>query len=538
MSKNVLRIVLVWLFIFAAYCGLRYHTFLASLSHDEGLFLYGGQAWAAGQLPYRDFWDHKPPGIFFFHSIPLRAFSFSLNAVKVHEIFWLSLSAAILFRFCDRRFRLETSILTTLSYLFFTSMPFTIRSGGLTEESALFFVVLCFWMMLRSHGRLRWNCFFAGLALGTAVEFRQTYVFTFVFLIGALLHNAHQRGKKFRDVFRPFLMMCLGLILPELVISFNFFVRGAWYEYFEGSYLFNFYYIGPGRTFLPWAEVLQKQWEFIGKTGPYLFAPLFALATCWWIPKTTRWMLLPLILAYIGDLIAISLSGEYYEHYYVQASVSMCLLLALFWEGLFTRLKDIWYTGIIRFPSIASIVYFVLLMVVVVYFFVGGVHTYLQDYRTIKGKYRNTEGEYAFQHGIGNAVQQLTSPDETILMVGRDPNSVYFFSERYAGARYYHFSPLWKDKLSGAVKEWHQQAFMNDIEENKPVILVVDLRRQRLVRKFLPEFQEYMDEHYVLLEEIVEQEPWNQWFWYDTWNSFLIRKDRTDNVKQKYDALF
>jgi hypothetical protein len=534
MKKITIRIVLIWTVIFVLYGGLRYHTFLNSFAHDEGLFLYGGQAWSAGQLPYRDFWDHKPPGVFFFHSLPLRFFPFSLTAIKLHEIVWLSCSASILFVFCRRRMRPETSVLATLFYIFFTSMPYTIRAGGLTEESALFFVVLCFWLMLRSRGKLRWNCFFAGLALGTAVEFRQTYVFTFVFLIGALLHNAHQRGKKFRDVFRPFLTMCVGLALPEVIISVYFLAHGAWRNYMEASYLFNFYYIGPARHSMPLADVFYKQWMFISKTGPYLFAPLLALSTWKWIPRTTRWMLLPLILAYLGDLIAISLSGEYYEHYYVQASVSTCLLLALFWEGLFTRLQLAWNNGLFRFPSMVFCVYALFLLALVAHFFAGGLRTYIGDYRAICEKRGSPEGEYAFQHGVAEAVQSLTDPEETILLIGRDPNSVYLLAERYAGARFYHFSPLWKDKLSGAVKEIHRQAFLQDVRDKAPVVLLIDLKKRGVIDRFLPEFQAYIDEHYIPLEDLVDEIPTDKWFWYDAWLQFQIRKDKTEMIPTRW----
>lgn len=33
--------------------------------HDEGVFLYVAQVITSGDMPYRDVWDHKPPGIYF-----------------------------------------------------------------------------------------------------------------------------------------------------------------------------------------------------------------------------------------------------------------------------------------------------------------------------------------------------------------------------------------------------------------------------------------------------------------------------------------
>ncbi len=538
-----------WFLIFLLYFGLRSHTFSSSLVHDDGLFLYAGQACAVGQIPYQDFWDHKPPGIFFYLSLPLRLFPFSLFAVKFYLILCLSFSAILLYYFCQRRFLLSTSIIVTLCYVFYTSMHFTIRSGGLTEEDALFFVVLCFWQILRRRGKLLWNSLFAGLALGIAIQFRQTYVFTVAFLIGALLHNAHQRGEKFKDVLGPFFAMMGGLVIPELIISFYFFIQGCWWDYLEGSYLFNFYYIGPARTNKPLSEVLQIQWEFIQSTGPYLYAPLLALCTCYWIPTATRWMMVPLILAFLGDLVAVSLSGEFYSHYYVQAAVSIAILHAMFIEGLAYMLKSIHQAGWLRFLSLLKLIFCIFLIVVTFVPLYWGIKQYISDYKFILRDRDAQEREFAMQRGVAKAVQQLTAPDDTILLLGQQPNSVYFLSGRHAGARYYHYSPVWKPKLRKALKDYHYGYFMDDIRTRKPVLLLVDLRVRELreltdlemtedsMLDFIPGFKPYIVDNYLLLSDVLDESPSDQWFWYDIRTIILVRKDHTQAIKQRFKSL-
>ena len=161
------------------------------------------------------------------------------------------------------------------------------------------------------------------------MSFRQTFLLDIPFVIGALLHNAHYRGERFRDVLKPFFAIFAGFIIPECLISLYFQMHGEWFTYFESSYLNNFYYIGPARPSRSFADVFSKFWDFFISTGPYLLSPLLALCTRQWVQKDIRWMVLPLLLAFAGDMISVSLSGEYYEHYYVQASVSTALLLAM-----------------------------------------------------------------------------------------------------------------------------------------------------------------------------------------------------------------
>ncbi|MGC9326775.1 MAG: glycosyltransferase family 39 protein, partial [Candidatus Hinthialibacter sp.] len=308
--------ITLWLFLLVAcaYTGLRSHTFFAPFPHDEGLFLYGGQAWANGELAYRDFWDHKPPATFFFHSLPLRLFPFSITAVKIHECIWLSLSALLLFALCRRRFSRAVSFITLTLYVVYTSLPYTIRTGGLTEESALFFIVLSFYLILRKEGSIFGNSLWAGLALGAAIQFRQTFFFESFFLLGAALHAIRRNGEAWFKIWKPGLALAAGMILPEILVSLYFLIQGAWFDYFEASYLINFFYVGPARPDRSWSEFLTIQWTFIQSTGPYLFSPLLAFAVFSWIPKTNRWMLGPLLAVFLGDACAISLSGEYYKH--------------------------------------------------------------------------------------------------------------------------------------------------------------------------------------------------------------------------------
>ncbi|MEW6237786.1 MAG: hypothetical protein AB1656_20560 [Candidatus Omnitrophota bacterium] len=535
---------LLWATVFVVYLGLRSHTFFSSLVHDDGLFLYAGQALANGELPYEGFWDHKPPCIFFFHSIPFYFFPFSLAAAKLHEILWLSFAALLLFYFCQRRFHRLTAFAALFFFVFCTSLHYTVRSGGLTEETALFFVVLCYWQILRRRGKLGVNAFIAGLALGAAIEFRQTFVFTSVFLVGALLHNAHQRDKKFKDVLGPFFAMCAGLAIPEILISSYFWIHGGWRDYFEASYLFNLHYIGPARAKKPLAEILRIQWEFIQCAGPYLYSPFLTLCTWRWIPTTARWMTLPLILAFLGDMVAVSLSGEFYCHYYVQAAVSTTLLLAMFVEGFIEKTKDVRTQGFIALASLGYAGFGIILLLLVAVPLYSASLRYLSDYRQILAERNSPLNEYQMQQSAAQAAKRLTAPDETILLLGQSPNSVYIYSGRYAGSRYYHYSPIWKLKLRDALKERHIKLFMEDIQARKPVILFVDLKLPELreLREmdlleesrldFLPGFKQYLFDNYIALEAIWDNIP-SEWFWYDVRNIILVRKDKVEEIKAR-----
>lgn len=538
MKRNYLLLFLLWLILFSAYCSLRSHTFISAFSHDEGLFLYGGQAWANGEIPYQDFWDHKPPGTFLLHSIPLRLFPFSVTALKLNQIFWLSLSALFLFLICKTRFSLLTTISTIVLYMFYTSAPFTIRTGGLTEESALFFVMLGFWIMLRRQKISMLHTMLAGVAIGAAIQFRQTFVFSSIFILGIIINNHLGSKRKWSEIWKPVLSLSCGMIIPELVISIYFLWHGVWFDYIEASYLVNFLYVGSARPSKTITDILNIQWTFIVSSGPYLLSPILALGVMRWLPKKLRWMIVPLIINFIAELWAISLSREYYQHYYVQASVTMSLLLAIFIEGAYCSVKSaVSGSGSLRYAIMA----FTSLLLILSLTALGlGVTQYVDDYGEILINHAEEESEYAFQQDAARVVNHLTEADDKILLIGRDPNSIYILAQRCAASRFYHFSPLWKKKLLDAVTPSQQQAFLNDLQEKRPVLLLIDRRISRMLREdrdFINSVNDIIEQKYMPLEDIVDQSPEDAFFWYGSRFTILVRNDRQKKVIERFKDL-
>lgn len=545
MSYKIRRFLLLWLALIAVYSLLRSHTFLSAVSHDDGLFLYGGQAWADGYLPYRDAWDHKAPGILFFHSLPFRLFPFSLPAVKLHQILWLAASAAILYHVL-RNYFLRTSAWPALAlYVFFTGLPFTIRTGGLTEEDALCFIMLAYWIALRRSGSRLRKAFLSGLFLGIACQFRQTYIFSFIFILGAILKDLRDRSIPWRQWLPSLLWIGAGSVLPEIIVSFYFWAHGAWYDYFEASYLVNFYYVGPGRPDIASAQELWKQWEFIRNTGPYLLSPLLAAGVFRWEPSPLRWIFFALLGTYCGELFSIGLSGEYYGHYYVQASISMAFFLAFFFEGVRHRVHA-WRKAKEVSPTVLlSGVWVVLLVIATVLPLIWGVQRYVSDFDSILNDRRNPEGEYAFQQSVALAAAQLTDPEDKILLIGHEPNSVYLFAKRHAGSRYYHYSPLWKEKLTGTVKDRHIHQFLSDLQTRQPTLLLLDLSKMDSsdpldrIRQRAPEALPYVQENYIPLRDALSPEEMKEFseplFWYDAAMVFWVRKDQVEDIRERYE---
>jgi tRNA U38,U39,U40 pseudouridine synthase TruA len=466
--------VLLYVLVLAALAGLRSHIFYQPIEHDEAIFLYGGQVWAEGGLPYRDFWDHKPPHVFLFHSLPLRLFPFSRTAVLVHELLWLALAATLFAAVC----RVYLSRLATFAglvfFCLFVSYRQTIRSGGLTEESSLAFVALSYLMILRPSPRVALRAFLAGLSLGMAAEFRQTYAPSLLFLTLAALWQARRPGMTRWKTVGAVVLVGAGFALPEMFWSAFFAAHGAWREYIEASYLFNFRYVGARPEDAGWRAALAAYLKILFDTGPVLAAPLLAIALAPWLPRLRRPILWLALAAFVCEFLPISISGEYYHHYYIQATVSSCLLLALAAEGVRTVALGLagrtseGGRGVLKHAAGAVVALGVLALAG--WFTVGGIQAYIDGYRTVL---KRADRELEEQHSIGQAVAALTGPNDRIQLLGVQPNAVYFVARRHAASRYFHNAPFFKAKFQANITPAMRRRFEDDLRRRPPALVIL-----------------------------------------------------------------
>jgi len=73
-------------------------------TYDQALFAMGGHRILHGELLYRDIWDTKQPGIFWFFALGIRLFGYSEEGVHLLELVWFTAFAAVLMTSLRRAF--------------------------------------------------------------------------------------------------------------------------------------------------------------------------------------------------------------------------------------------------------------------------------------------------------------------------------------------------------------------------------------------------------------------------------------------------
>ncbi|OQB06145.1 MAG: hypothetical protein BWY19_00445 [bacterium ADurb.Bin212] len=183
-SNKDLRLYIIMLLVFLC---LILTTFILPLQQDEGVFLTIAEGLKNGLLPYRDFFDHKPPGIYFIFGI-------------------LSLATKNIFFY---KFLLITSHLVSLLLIFLISQKIKI-SGHYTilfylclilifegqrmiaEPFGVLFLLLSLYVNLSA--KKLTSALLTGFLLGVSILIKQTFLLSaFAFLVYFIWQKKHKK---------------------------------------------------------------------------------------------------------------------------------------------------------------------------------------------------------------------------------------------------------------------------------------------------------------------------------------------------------
>ncbi|HEY4285552.1 MAG TPA: hypothetical protein VGN00_00515 [Puia sp.] len=286
---------------------------------DKEVFRYGGLTIIKGAVPYRDFFDHKPPLIFFLNTT---AFVFGEWGFWLIDFGLVLLATLAFFRLCQR-FRLPYPWLLPLLFNLMLR-DFLLEVGmGMTREYTVIFGMLFFCVTM---GRLRYKYFLMGLLAGLTFFMQQEQSLALVpFLIYALLTDLQI------PLIRRIIQLGLGFLVIALPLLLYFALHHSLEYLWKDAFLFNFqWYTAQKKSMPDHFRTIKEMLDRINYEVPFMIA--VTLGTASLLLKHKKKGLL--IAALIG--VSLSLSQEFmgrraenhaFEHYFMPLSASICILL-------------------------------------------------------------------------------------------------------------------------------------------------------------------------------------------------------------------
>src|SRR5262245_40323981 len=112
----------VLLIILGAAALILLPTIFWPFDYDQGTFAYGGSAILDGAKPYIDFWDIKPPNIFYTYATAFTIFGNSVRAIRIFDYLNALVSIGLLYTLALRiwkntPWRTHSAVFTSLAFV-------------------------------------------------------------------------------------------------------------------------------------------------------------------------------------------------------------------------------------------------------------------------------------------------------------------------------------------------------------------------------------------------------------------------------------
>ncbi len=415
---------------------MRFFSFHRSvIDWDESTYLLGAKALLQNQTLYVDFWDFKPPGIFWLFAGLQALFDDAIVAARILGCLLVVGTAFFINRIFKQLWPKEPIGGLMAGVLFigaisFNTIGFSLTRGtGLevnTEHFFIFFSCLGVWLFLRKPDQI-FSVFAAGLALGAGFVVKYFVLADFI-AICSLAFFLQDNGKIAWSL-KPSLKktmrlawLTIGFVLPFGLVVLYYYQSPQWGVFsemtFGGSarysgelrvgkmvgYWMNFFYLG-GIATTCFVGVMLTGWK---KEGHWRRFGAPHLLLCW----------------LGGVLLGTALVGKNHIHYLYQAFPPFVLLAGLLFSSRVLKKKALRnkVTGIITAVVLA------LVPVVAVL------------------KVRFLFGKEDVPRSVAAYVEKHTTEGGLPLFIFNDYHIVYYLIDCLPPTRYYHPSLLYNSK--------------------------------------------------------------------------------------------
>lgn len=307
---------------------LLYCPLYNPLVNDTEVFHYMGLAIFKGFVPYRDFFDHKPPFIFFLnYASILLGGAWSLWLINSA----LSLLATgLLFQRC-RSYKIPYPWLLPLLFnLMLRDKIICLGGNGTRELTAIFFMI--FFCILIGKGR--YKDYWLGLLSGLVFFTQQEQILPLIpFLIYTLLNKeAVPPGLQMLRMAAGFLTVLLPILL-----YFAWFHALTWF--WQEAFVFNFsWYITEKKTFINHFSTVKRVLDNGNYEMPFMIAVTLGILSLFFRHKK-KGLIVASLAAVALTLAPEFMGGRYngltvpldFYYYFLPMSAAVCVLLFVIW---------------------------------------------------------------------------------------------------------------------------------------------------------------------------------------------------------------
>jgi 4-amino-4-deoxy-L-arabinose transferase-like glycosyltransferase len=462
---------------FSLFIQIRWSPAIQKVHVDGTFFGYGGARILDGDLPYVDFWDHKPPGIFYLNALAFWLMGTDAWSLWYLALFWTFAVALSFYLFLRRLIPQWYALLC--STILLATLPIYNEGLNLTEFYALLPSVfaLIFTYHYFSRGR-KYALIGLGGAFAAAALLKHTNFGTALACIGTIAYvEVWCKGiwRAIRSLWGIALLPVLTLI--TIVVYWGY--HGAILDLWQATVVYNITGYVSGASFI---KRIYGTARTIAITQPVgaLFIVAFGATIAHWFSRSdwkdpqlvgsahsglgqlaADWTYVACFAAMFTEVIFISLAGRGYSHYYITLLPALCASVS-YWFWISSPAKTPSHSKKISRRGIPPTVIAGLLVWTFVIF--GIVRPSPSQVRTFfdaaleRRPLRTNVGKYVVSH---------TDPNDSVLVwdIGAEVN---FETGRRSPSRYLYFHHLFRGENA---QRWDN--FLSDLNANEPALIII-----------------------------------------------------------------
>jgi 4-amino-4-deoxy-L-arabinose transferase-like glycosyltransferase len=439
----------------AGVVGIRAPLMDLPLERDEGEYAYIAWRMAAGETPYLDWFDQKPPGVFLAYRLALALPGDPIVAIRAVAALFGAGSALALLGLARALFGGVAGVVAAFLLAFLSADPMLQGPIANTEIFMVPWIIAAALLTLRTLGAERppfATAVAIGLALGIATAFKQVALVNAPFLLAVYAWRAPS-GARGSATARFAAAMAVGGLLVWGPILLWLWQRGALAPAIDAILLHNLAYSAaltlPQRV----SQLLYMSSPLVATQGvAWLFAAagLIALAR-----REDRFPAVFLGGFALVNAIGVSVSGFYFPHYFQQLLPAVAVLAAAAITAgsqATARRRALSWVGaaLALIPLVVGAVGF------------WRIDPEEASRRIYPANY------FDVMPAIAAEVAATTSPDDRIFVFGSEPE-ILFHARRVSASRYIFLFPLFGEFNDA---EQRQAFVIAEIEAARPAAIV------------------------------------------------------------------
>ena len=432
---------------------------------DEGNYSYFGKLLLEGKIPYKDFFEQKFPGLFYFYGFIVGVFGDTVEGMHTGFMF-VNIASTIFIYFASRNlFSPIAGVISAATFAFLSLDPFLSGFTVQSEHGVAFFISLGFLFYSLFFTRQKWYFnLLMGMSFGCAFLVKTHGMF----LVGwgglmVIIDFFFTKKKPFKELIIQVLIYSGGVLSFIAIAFFVIYLKGSLHEMIYWTFYIAGKYVGK----MPLSQGIQYfKYSLDAITQNYMFFwvhSILAIGLCLFKAIDFRTKLFGITLL-LCSFITIVPGYFFYGHYWIQMVPGIAILGGLTYHCVITILAR-------SFKVNFAWVKYMYLSVFGVFVFshVSAFKAYYldPDYEQIlRSVYGNNPFPEAME--IANYVNAHSKPEDGIVLIGSEPE-IYFYTHKKCPSRFCYFTVLVDN-----VPEHHQwqREFTHDVEKAKPRYLV------------------------------------------------------------------